>query len=378
MYNKGKLMYSLENYFKNELTANDISKIHFTNKKKIKNLGWFNRKYYKYIPSYEYFEDALVLPGKIRDTKNVEDVVYTSSLEPVKLSRLSRTHQTPIASKNPLLSKSTQLIKNADYIEGKCVYGGLIDNAFGHFIGETLSRLWIICGTIEIKDDVTFIFHKKTEEIDLDYLEKSKYIEYFYMLGIKREQIKIITKPCICKSLLVPEQGIKYRNACSLEMAKLWDRIKIAANKDQVIDEFSKNKYKKIYFSRSSIVNPVGNRALLNEKELEKFLENKGFNIVHPHELKSEKEKIMMLSKAEVLIGLSGSGLHNAVFMNDNASVIQIVNPVKSNGFEVQNAISMVKNITLDTIIINEPGISDEWTIDLEKLEKLLVEIIEE
>lgn len=371
-------MHTVEKYFMNKVLPKDIGKIYFTNENHMnfKGKAILRQRYHTYIPTYEYVEEALVLPGVVRNNAPwVHDVIYDSELNPLESSRLTRTHMKPEARKNPLLENPTFLMKNIDYIKGKCIYGGLLDHAFGHFLGETLSRLWIICDTETIPDDINFIFHKRKEDIDMDFLVRSRYIEYFEALGIKRHQIIIVDRPYLCEKLLVPEPGFKLHHAASNEMVKLWDRIRSSMLDSQIANLPRKQKNKKLYISRASVKDPVGNRSLLNEDELEIFLKSKGYEIVHPHELESEKEKILLFASAEVIIGLSGSGLHNAVFMDNNATVIQILNSQFYQGFQMQNTISMINGMPLHSIIVNEPDISAEWEIDMTRLEEILKQI---
>ena len=81
-----------------------------------------------------------------------------------------------------------------------------------------------------------------------------------------------------------------------------------------------KNKlYKKIYISRKF----QKKRAFINEYEFCKYLRKKKFEI-HYFENYSIKKQIDLISKTKLLIGFSGAGLVNCIWLPKNSSIIDL------------------------------------------------------
>lgn len=113
-----------------------------------------------------------------------------------------------------------------------------------------------------------------------------------------------------------------------------------------VINKYILDKYadplvpgRKIYISRESN-DPAGNAFVEAEVEesgyitnatrvheepkLEEYLKSEGFEIVKPSQLDSMEKQIKLFSSAEVLVGATGTGLTNVLFMRDGQSVIEL------------------------------------------------------
>lgn len=79
-----------------------------------------------------------------------------------------------------------------------------------------------------------------------------------------------------------------------------------------------------IYSSRLlNYINRPTYRPLLNEKEIHDFFVSRHFDIVYP-EVLSLKNQIIKFSSAEYVVGPSGSGMLNSVFLREDALVIDM------------------------------------------------------
>lgn len=90
----------------------------------------------------------------------------------------------------------------------------------------------------------------------------------------------------------------------------------------------------KVYVSRSGIAKR--SRLLWNCDEVEQIFRASGFQILHPQNLPLP-EQIDIFSKARVLAGEEGSGLHSSVFAPDSCKVI--IMKSASNGSTIQQAL---------------------------------------
>ena len=78
----------------------------------------------------------------------------------------------------------------------------------------------------------------------------------------------------------------------------------------------------KIYISRAK----AKSRQLINELEVSKLLETKGFKTVFLEEL-SVLEQVAIFASAEVIVAPHGSGLTNLVFCSPNTKIIELFSP---------------------------------------------------
>jgi capsular polysaccharide biosynthesis protein len=190
--------------------------------------------------------------------------------------------------------------------------------------------------------------------------------------GIKNNQI--IKKPTFetwkIKKLIFP--SINWFEISKKESIYLSNKI--------VRKNFNKNNnFKKIYISRRDARD---NRNLINEKEIEKYLANKGFKIIQASQLNIH-QKINILENAEIIISTFGSALSNFFFCkNIKAKVILI----GTKRFFIRDFLqfSFLKNIQLYFLNANEiPSYSKQWEyqvssffLEEKNLENLLKKII--
>jgi hypothetical protein len=66
--------------------------------------------------------------------------------------------------------------------------------------------------------------------------------------------------------------------------------------------------------------------VVANEVQIERAFARRGFAVVFP-ETETFQEQLALYASAQVVAGLSGSGLHNSVFMRPGAHVIELGDP---------------------------------------------------
>ena len=119
---------------------------------------------------------------------------------------------------------------------------------------------------------------------------------------------------------------------------------KVAASLSRYTRPFIINKnvepFRKVYLSRR-VANKKKNNAYSsswpivqipehffnrvdNEEKLENFFSSNGFEIVYPENFKTFEEQINFFNEVKTLISLSGAGLSNALFMQDNCNIIEL------------------------------------------------------
>ncbi len=85
-------------------------------------------------------------------------------------------------------------------------------------------------------------------------------------------------------------------------------------------------------------------RAMSREDLLEKWLQERGFLVFESEDMKDYKFQIAMFSSANLIIGSTGSGLANAIFMPPGSRVIELY----SSSFDVPETVRLLASASLD------------------------------
>lgn len=233
-----------------------------------------------------YTDRVRVLQSKDNfNTAHVRFLVQNDSNGPIPESlRFSMGKQiTIIVDKNYSRSHpATDCIENA-------IYGGVMDYHYGHFIIETLSRLW---------------FAKDNPELPIVWLNKGGEVrdwqkQIFEMLGIRNQHI-FIGSPTIINNAWYPYPGCCIGSYFESFHGNFLGVVK----PNEVISG------KKIYISRSNILGRT------SSSELDYVFKNHGFEIFHPEEF-SLIAQLEILSSAELVVGVEGSAFHSLIFFSE-------------------------------------------------------------
>lgn len=193
------------------------------------------------------------------------------------------------------------------HLQGTSVYLGHLMGHYGHFITETLSTFW----ALEDIEPSHFVFHP--------FLFGSKllpFMTYFIeSFKIDVEKIAILTSPCSFEKIIVPERTFHLNS-------HIHERYRDISK--QIMDFHSlngKDRSRKIFLSRSRLPNDV--RGMDNSSELDSLMASLDFEVIHPQTLTSQ-EQLKIYSSTLVMAGLSGSALHNCIFLGPRSAVIEI------------------------------------------------------
>lgn len=232
----------------------------------------------------QWFEDVLFVPGHAclydLSGRRIDATMHLREGRPLR--RVTPTIEPP---RDPAL------------LEDPVVYGGHLPKHFGHFLLESLARLWaypsLDLGPLPFVHSRT-VFHLHEREL----LEAA--------LGPHGASLHALTEPTRLSSVLVPELGVILGEDYHPEMCAVYDTIRgsltgpVGAPDDTPV-----------YLSRTQL--PADLRATRNEPELEERLATRGFRIVHPQELPIE-EQIRTVAGARTVVGLEGTALHLTLF----------------------------------------------------------------
>jgi len=204
----------------------------------------------------------------------------------------------------------------------KAIYGGLLLTHYGHFVFESLSRLWYT----RIDKDSPIIFCSKQKEI------KKYQKEIFDILGIKNHVI-IAKEPIAVNELTMPTPGARIRDYLSEHHESFL----------ACCPYVEENATRCIWLSRSSLKRFV--HKVNNEDELEKALKKIGWEIFNPQDF-SVAEQVQILSESKRIAGFVGSAFHTLLLIKNFSGQVIIFqrNPHNGNKRKISETYHTIAN----------------------------------
>lgn len=235
----------------------------------------------------EVLEQALVAPLTFYDRASSPQLfdggAYHQDGKPCELS----LHIKSMASNVP-----QPAVQASAFLPGTHLYGGLLKNEhFGHFIAESLARLW---ATQIVRFDSVIFYLRDTS------LTVPSFVQDTLDCIGPQFRMHIVREPTRVEHLIVPEQ------IChpSIGFASGHPLLKQTFSSAASID---RNLPRKIYVSRSRLSGNEG--CFLGEVYVEAKLKNEGYTVVHPQTL-SIRDQFAAYAAADQLIFAEGSALH--------------------------------------------------------------------
>lgn len=230
------------------------------------------------------------------------------------------------------------------------IYLGHNFNMYGHFLLETLPMLSHVID----KKFSNIFFH------NWDCRENSTLLKKFIsLLELEKnfEDIFMIRDVCVRSSVYVPPRPIEiYSHLIDLNpYIRVIDCLKLKS--DKYIEHF----HEKVFLN-----SPLRDRVDEQYQNLMKdfFLAN-GFCIVDPMNLPIEKQ-IYIMGKARLVAGFEGSQLHNSIFLNEGASVIELASKRTQNTLNINQKMCGLISKS-DNLLV--PYIPD----DISKVKKIIL-----
>jgi capsular polysaccharide biosynthesis protein len=206
--------------------------------------------------------------------------VYSSDGEFIKDSLLSRGRQAPYQKPN-------------EYLHGTYIYGGYLFGHFGHFIWESLSRLYAIK---KCKENIPILY------LSPHYGTVLFQESIFRRFGINNS-IMVVDKPTGVDKLLYANDG------STLDPLNITDE---QLNTLALIDPFTKKDkhyVQKLWLSRSKLL--YG--KIVNEIDIEEQLVHSGWIVIYPENVRFS-EQVKLISSAEYVAGFDGSQFYTCLF----------------------------------------------------------------
>ncbi|RJL14206.1 glycosyltransferase family 61 protein [Paracoccus siganidrum] len=253
-------------------------------------------------------ENALVVPpGPETKSKWQPSGVLDGSGALVENSISWSTSQSKV--NNPPEMPAPKTVKD---ISGTYMFAGISYGHFGHFITESLSRVWALD---ELRDKIDgLIFTPKFQMRD-NLRPFEVYREILDAMGV---DLPIICPdgPVRVSKLYVPKQGFG-----------LGDLIGGSEKFRSYIQKYAGSSIpskgaEKIYISRSRL--PSGRGGLLGESKLEEYLTAEGYEIFHP-QYETKQDQLSQYKAARNIIAVDCSPLHLVGYVGNSDQRVGIL-----------------------------------------------------
>jgi len=206
---------------------------------------------------------------------------------------------------------SLERLPPVEEIQGKvALLSGLAGHVYYHWMFDIIPRIELIrLSGIKLAEIDWFVVNSlskpyQKETLSILGIPETKIIESDLHSHIQATEMIVPSFPGYLD--WVPEGTIKFLRQAFLA------KINLA----------NTNSGKRIYISRAR----AKNRQLINESEVEKLLNNQGFQTIFLEEM-SVFEQVAVFANAEAIIAPHGSGLSNLVFCSPNTKVVEIFSP---------------------------------------------------
>jgi Glycosyltransferase 61 len=210
-------------------------------------------------------------------------------------NKLNFVHEAVLWRGRPLLV-ADDVPEPLDHLPGRWVWGGVLIGHFGHFLMESIGRIWALDQLKGKVDGVVFIARRDVPAGALTGFHK-----HFFDHFCPDVPIRVISQPTRVDVLDVPGQGFGigplsggtsvFRDVIHRRFAT---KIKPAGAE-------------RLYISRSALSATLG--SVLEETRIEQSLAADGYDIFHPQDHSLPKQ-IARYKAARQVISLDGSALH--------------------------------------------------------------------
>lgn len=180
-------------------------------------------------------------------------------------------------------------------LPGRHLYGGQLNHHFGHFLCESLARLWLL-GRDDGFASVVLLPRRRGASTELNRWQQ----ELFALCGL-RIPVKVLQAPTRIEELVIPEQGFgTHEMASGTPAFRDWVHTRFAPDIPAEGPE-------KLYISRESLSFAKG--GIAGEDLIAAALAREGYEVFHP-EAHSIEEQVRRYKAARFIVGSEGSALH--------------------------------------------------------------------
>lgn len=197
-------------------------------------------------------------------------------------------------------------------LPGTWMFGGIVYGHFGHFIVESMARIWALAELGEKIDGIVFTPKVVGERPNR---ALTVYADLLKAFGVD-VPTKLIVAPTQVEKLYVPRQGFGTRDLIT-GSRKFREWMTTRAGQNVPADGAER-----IYISRTKL--PPMRGGLIGERVLEAYLAAEGYHMFHP-QLETQNSQIAQYKAARDVISVDCSPLHLVGYVGDKGQRVAIV-----------------------------------------------------
>ena len=187
----------------------------------------------------------------------------------------------------------------------RALYGGYIRHKWGHFITESIARMWALDFLGSANYERIVFFSDNNENT----FPEGNFRQIFQLLGIE-DKVEILDDEVFVEELIIPELGYEHDRYYTDCQAGVYRKITVNALMRNPSIELPVSG--KLFLSRVGI--PGATRNAINLENLEMYFKKNGFKIVSPERL-SLIDLIHIMNRCDALATIEGTLAHNYVFV---------------------------------------------------------------
>lgn len=244
-----------------------------------------------------------------RETRRMQGCLYDQSGNRIDAGiRIGGHGGDVIINNDPAERAETERPKRS--LAGTSIYLGNLMSQFGHFITEGLSTFW----ALDYCKVDHFVFHPFLFGDDV----KPFMIPIHLAFGVTEDRVVILREPCHYERIIVPDRTLILNFNAHVEHRRT---IRNAAMR---IGGLAAKPSRKVFVSRTRLAED--RRPVPNGTELDQLASDCGYEVIHPQEL-DVVQQVSLYRRTRVLAGASGSALHNCLFQQSGAKLVEIGTP---------------------------------------------------
>jgi hypothetical protein len=195
-------------------------------------------------------------------------------------------------------------------ISGNTLYLGNFMNHYGHFITESLSRMWYLFENLE---SVTFDNYAYFPFIfdDARAVISPFHQHFLELFRIPPEKLLFLSKPVVFEQVVIPQQLWVVNKFCYARLRFLYAALRSHHEKRPGFD--------RIFLSRST---PRPDR-FENISEVENLFASFGFKVLYPQRMEI-RQQLDAYANCKIMAGFSGTALHNCIFASESTFLIEV------------------------------------------------------
>lgn len=253
----------------------------------------------------EYLNRGIILPVKrTRYNAKIRGGVLNENGQFVELSRDNMSSE--------IMEGGYAVEEDITYDNRIVLYMGLYKKHWGYFLTFIITRLWYLLELEDISN--IYITYTLSGEHGWNDRIEGNFLEFFELLGIPKDHLIMVQEPTRFKQVIVPEHSFLPMEYYTDNFKKLLDYVK-----DKV--ELETETPKKIYYTRTGL--KKADRSDIGESQFVKIFSKNGYEVVEPSGL-TLREQIWLLKNAEQIVAVSGTLMHNLVFVNDEVQIVAL------------------------------------------------------